>query len=139
MMEDIFVRTIASDIDEIQEISSCLDAVMRAHGFPEDDILDTQLAVEEAITNIIMHGYQDARGEITVSCRADNGIVEVRLEDQAVPFDPLALPEPDLAGDIEERKVGGLGIFLIRQVMDEIRYRFKEGKNILVLIKRKTA
>jgi serine/threonine-protein kinase RsbW len=139
MMEDSFFRTIASDINEIPEISSCLDTVMRAHGFPEDDILDTQLAVEEAITNIITHGYSDAGGEIVVSCRACDGSVEVRLEDRAKPFDPLALPEPDITGDIGDREVGGLGIFLIRQVMDEIRYRFEEGKNILLLIKRRTA
>jgi serine/threonine-protein kinase RsbW len=112
---------------------------MRARGFPEDDILDTQLAVEEAITNIIVHGYRDAGGEITVSCRAGNGNVEVRLEDRAGPFDPLTIPEPDLASEVEERKIGGIGIFLIRQVMDEIRYRFEEGKNILVLTKRKKA
>ncbi|MGA2918167.1 ATP-binding protein [Methanoregula sp.] len=139
MQEDSFLRVITSDINEIPEISACLETLMRAHGFPEDDILDTQLAVEEAITNIIVHGYRDAGGEITVSCRAGNGNVEVRLEDRAGPFDPLTIPEPDLASEVEERKIGGIGIFLIRQVMDEIRYRFEEGKNILVLTKRKKA
>jgi anti-sigma regulatory factor (Ser/Thr protein kinase) len=66
-------------------------------------------------------------------------MVEVQIEDAAPPFDPLSLPEPDLTVDLEERQVGGLGIFLIRQVMDEIVYRHENGKNILVLVKRKTA
>jgi serine/threonine-protein kinase RsbW len=133
-----FVRTIASDINEVQVISTCLETVMRAGGFPEDDILDTQLAVEEAITNIIVHGYRGAGGEITVSCREGNGIVEVRLEDRAGPFDPLSLPEPDLVSEVEDRKIGGLGIYLIRQVMDEIQYRFEDGKNIFSLTKKRT-
>jgi serine/threonine-protein kinase RsbW len=139
MPENSFVRTIASDASEIQGISAALETAMRDRGFPEDDILDTQLAVEEAITNIIEHGYQDTRGEITVSCRAGDRTVVVRLEDRAGPFNPLAHPEPDLSGNREDREIGGLGIFLIRQVMDEVRYRFEEGKNILVLTKQRSA
>lgn len=139
MPENSFARTITADVEELQGISADLDHVMRDHGFPEDDILDTQLAVEEALTNIIVHGYQEGKGEIRISCRAGSGMVEVRLEDRALPFDPLSLPEPDLTGDIEDRKIGGLGIFLIRQVMDEIQYIRDDGKNILVLTKRTTA
>lgn len=139
MTDDPVSLTIRSDINEIPRVSSALDAVMGNHGFPEEDILDTQLAVEEAVTNIILHGYKDAGGEILVLCRASRGIVEIQLEDRAAPFNPLSLPEPDLAGDIEDRQIGGLGIFLVRRVMDEILYRFEDGKNILVLIKRKSA
>ena len=98
-----------------------------------------RLAVEEAITNVIVHGYREQGGEVDVTCRATRGIVEVQIEDAASPFNPLLLPEPDLTTDIEDRHVGGLGIFLIRQVMDEIVYRYENGKNILVLVKRKTA
>ena len=130
--------TIQSDINEIPRVSSALETVMHDHGFTEEDILDTQLAVEEAVTNIIMHGYQGTGGEIVVLCRAGPGIIEIQLEDRAVPFNPLSIPEPDLAGDIEERRIGGLGIFLVRQVMDEVEYRFEDGKNILRLTKRKT-
>jgi serine/threonine-protein kinase RsbW len=138
MPERPITLTLQSDINEIPRLSSALHVLMHDHGFLKEDILDTQLAVEEAVTNIIMHGYKDARGEITVLCRASRGIVEIQLEDRAAPFDPLSLPEPDLTGDIEDRKIGGLGFFLIRQVMDEIIYRHEDGKNILVMIKRKT-
>ncbi len=130
--------TINPDINEIPRISQVLHASMQEHGFPEEDILDTQLAVEEAVTNVIMHGYAGMKGEIGFSCRASRGIIEIQIEDSAAPFDPLSLPEPDLDGDIDERKIGGLGIFLIRQVMDEIVYKYENGKNILVLIKRKS-
>ncbi|MDD4136321.1 MAG: ATP-binding protein [Methanoregula sp.] len=138
MAEGSLLLTIQSDINEIPRVSSVLERMMRDHDFTEEDILDTQLAVEEAVTNIITHGYEQAQGEIVVLCRAGPGIIEIQLEDRAVPFNPLSIPEPDLAGDIEERRIGGLGIFLVRQVMDEVEYRFEDGKNILRLTKRKT-
>ena len=64
--------------------------------------------------------------------------MEVEIADTAPRFDPLSLPEPELNGTIENRKIGGLGIFLVRQVMDEISYRYENGQNILVMIKKKT-
>jgi serine/threonine-protein kinase RsbW len=130
--------TLPADINEIPRVSSELEALMRTHGFQDEDILDTQLAVEEGVTNIILHGYENAGGEVLVLFRASRGIVEIQLEDQGIPFNPLTLPEPDLDSDVEDRKIGGLGIFLIRQVMNDIQYRFEDGKNILVMVKRKT-
>jgi serine/threonine-protein kinase RsbW len=114
---------------------------MKNHSFTDEEILDTQLAVEEAITNAIVHGYHETgtEGEISIRCQATKGIVEIQIEDTAPPFDPLSLPEPDLTSDIDERQIGGLGIFLIRQVMDEIVYRYEKNKNILVLVKRRPA
>ncbi|MFA4860996.1 ATP-binding protein [Methanoregula sp.] len=138
-MDKEFALTIKPDLNEIDAISSALDEVMKKHAFSEEEILDTQLAVEEAVTNVIVHGYDGRDGEIGVTIRATRGIVEIQIEDSALPFDPLTLPEPDLTGDIDERRIGGLGIFLIRQVMDEIVYRYENEKNILVMVKRKPA
>lgn len=112
---------------------------MHANGFSNEDILDTQLAAEEIITNIINHGYKNACGEIIISCRINLVQAEVQVRDNAPRFDPLSLPEPKLDGTIEDRKIGGLGVFLVRQVMDEISYRYENRQNILVMIKRKTA
>jgi anti-sigma regulatory factor (Ser/Thr protein kinase) len=139
MAENDKSLVINADINEIPRVSVALETLMREHAFPEEDILDTQLAVEEAVTNVIMHGYGDAGGEITVLFRASRGIVEIQIEDRARPFNPLTLPEPDLTGDVDDRRIGGLGIFLIRRVMDEILYRYEDGKNVLVLIKKKTS
>jgi len=129
---------IKPDIREVPGIASVLEPVMRDHGFSEEDVLDTQLAVEEAVTNIVTHGYRgDPRGEIVVSFRALRDRLEIRIEDRAPPFNPLSVPEPVLTGGLEDRKIGGLGIFLIRHVMDETAYHFEDGKNILVLIKKR--
>jgi serine/threonine-protein kinase RsbW len=137
-MDHLFEMTIKSVSAEIPSVSASLEEVMHAHGFSTDDILDTQLAVEEAITNIINHGYKNAIGEIIISCRINLYLAEIRIRDNAPRFDPLSLPEPELDGTIQDRKIGGLGVFLIRQVMDEIAYRYENGRNILVLIKRKS-
>ena len=137
-MDQSFEMTIESDSSRIPSISASLEEVMHTHGFSSEDILDTQLAVEEIITNIINHGYKNAGGKIVIYCRINVNQAEVRIRDDAPRFDPLSLPEPELDGTIENRKIGGLGIFLVRQVMDEISYRYENGQNILVMIKKKT-
>jgi len=138
-MNNPFVLTIRADLNEIPAVSAALEDAMRNHSFEEEEILDTQLAVEEAITNVIVHGYEERgeQGEIVITCRATKGMVEIQIEDTAIPFDPLSLPEPDITASVEDRKIGGLGIFLIRQVMDGIVYRHENNKNILVLVKRR--
>jgi len=137
-MDQSFEMTIESDSSRIPSISASLEEVMHTHGFSSEDILDTQLAVEEIITNIINHGYKNSGGEIVIYCRINSNQTQVRIRDDAPRFDPLSLPEPELNGTIENRKIGGLGIFLVRQVMDEISYRYENGQNILVMIKKKT-
>lgn len=137
-MEDFRNCTIDADVLAIPKISQSLDETMRIHAFSDEEILDTQLAVEEAVTNVIMHGYAGNPGQIALTCRTTHGLVEVQIEDTAPQFNPLSIPQPDIDGDIEERKIGGLGVFLIQQVMDEVIYRYEDGKNILVLIKKKT-
>lgn len=101
---------------------------MRAHAFSDEEILDTQLAVEEAVTNVIVHGYAGTTGQVVITGRTTTELIEVRIEDTSPPFNPLSIPEPDITQDIEDRKIGGLGIFLIRQVMDDIAYRYEDGK-----------
>jgi serine/threonine-protein kinase RsbW len=136
-MDAQFAMTIRSDTEEIPAVSVRLEEVMRVSGFSAEAILDTQLAVEEAIANVIVHGYKRRGGEIDISCSANRDRVMVQITDAAPRFDPLSLPEPDLDGSLEERSIGGLGVFLIRQVMDEISYRYENGRNILLLIKKK--
>jgi serine/threonine-protein kinase RsbW len=132
-----FTMTIGSDNEEIPAVSARLEEAMRAVGFSAEAILDTQLAVEEAIANVIIHGYKGPGGEIDISCSAAQDRVMVQISDAAPRFDPLSVPEPDLEGSLEERSIGGLGVFLIRQIMDEISYRYENGRNTLVLVKRR--
>jgi serine/threonine-protein kinase RsbW len=135
-MDQTFEMTIGSDIAKIPAVSARLENALQAGGFSAEEILDTQLAVEEVITNIIIHGYKEAGGEIHIACRIARNAVEIRIRDAAPPFDPLSIPEPELEGGIDERGIGGLGVYLLRQVMDDISYRYENGENILTLVKR---
>ncbi|GAB6283892.1 MAG: hypothetical protein STSR0009_00910 [Methanoregula sp.] len=122
-------------LDQIERVSDEINRCMKAEGMGDDQILDVQLAVEEAVTNSILHGYDGARGTIGLRIEADPHHVAVEITDGAPAFDPLSMPDPDIGADLEDRKIGGLGIFLIRQVMDEVTYRYEGNKNILLLKK----
>lgn len=136
-MERSFEITLKADITEIPRVSAALENVMQIHSFSNEEILDTQLAVEEAVTNIILHGYEGRAGEIHILCHATRGSIEIQIEDTAPPFNQLSVPDPDITTDIQDRRIGGLGIFLIRKLMNDIMYRYDRGKNILTLTKRK--
>jgi serine/threonine-protein kinase RsbW len=138
-MDQQFGMIIGSDVAEIPEVTAWLEEVMRGSGFTEEAILDTQLAVEEAITNVIVHGYKESGGEVVISCYVHSDRMEVEIADTAPRFDPLSIPEPDLDGGIEKRRIGGLGVFLIRQVMDGVSYRYENGKNVLLMTKNRTS
>lgn len=102
-------------------------------GVPEGAVRALELAVDEAVTNIMLYGYPSSDGQIWISCGVEGGVVRVQVEDEGVPFDPTAAPEPDLEGDAWVRPIGGLGIHLIREMTDELRYERRGGRNILVL------
>jgi serine/threonine-protein kinase RsbW len=130
---------IGADLNEIQKVTTALDEAMRACAFPDDMIRDLQLAVEEAIANTVVHGYRGTSGDVVIAIHATNRTVEVRIEDHAPPFDPFSFPEPDRGSDLTERRIGGLGIYLIRKMVDEVAYQYAGGRNILMLVKRRPA
>jgi len=138
-METRFLLTIGSDIAEIPAVSDRLWEALQANGFSAEEILDTQLAVEEAITNVIIHGYKKQGEPIMVSCHISPDFVKVQITDSAPRFDPLSVPDPELGGSVEDRSIGGLGVYLIRKVMDDVSYRYEDGRNIMVLSKRRRA
>jgi len=129
---------IRADLDEIPRVTAVLDRIMRERGFARDAILDLQLAVEEVVANAIIHGYRGEAGDVAIIIHATDRVVEVRIMDRAPPFNPLSLPEPDRTSDLTDRQIGGLGIYLVRHVVDDITYRYAGGKNILTVVKRKT-
>jgi serine/threonine-protein kinase RsbW len=116
--------------DFVQETATALAA-------DPDMLFNVVLAVNEVATNIMIHGYQGQPGLIEIEVgRAGNSLV-VRLRDQAPPFDPTAVPDPDLSLPLEERPLGKMGVYLARQLMDEMTHRLTpQGDNELILIKK---
>ncbi len=119
------------------EISRSAEAVDFARegaeraGLGPDKLLVVELSVEEAVTNVCRHAYRDEPGDVTVRLHESPGQVVIEVEDEGPPFDPLARPDPDVTLPIEERGIGGLGIFLIRKMVDEVSWRFQDGRNVL--------
>jgi serine/threonine-protein kinase RsbW len=138
-MPPAFALTIGSEIAEIPVVSARLEEAMAASGFSPEDILDTQLAVEEIITNIIVHGYREPGHAIDLTGDITGGCARIRIADSAPRFDPLSISEPELGGDIGDRKIGGLGVYLVRQVMDRLSYAYNDGKNILTMEKKRSS
>ena len=128
---------IGGDLAGIPRVSAAIEDMMRECRFSDDEILDLQLGVEEAIANIILHGYRGVSGEVEIEIHVTDMSAEVGISDQAPPFDPLSVPVPDLGSELSERHAGGLGIHLMRQVVDEVRYEYVNGNNVLTLVKRK--
>jgi anti-sigma regulatory factor (Ser/Thr protein kinase) len=106
------------------------------YGFSSKDINRVQLAAEEVLVNVISYAYPDENGdiEITYDVSEDEGLV-IEIVDCGVPFDPLSIPEPDIEAPMEDRKIGGLGIYIMRSIMDEVNYRRQGDRNILTLTK----
>ena len=103
----------------------------------EGDIYSIQLAVDEACSNIIEHACDgECEEQIEITCTTSDDRLTILVHDHGEPFDPTSAPFPDLDAAIEDRPIGGLGIFLMRQLMDEIRYeRLGEAGNVLTLVK----
>lgn len=129
----------AAKFEYLDEIRDFVGEIARAGSFGDKDVYNIQLATDEAASNIIEHAYENQPdGILELSCGIQNDKITVILIDYGKSFDPSAIPLPDLKADLSDRKIGGLGIFLMRKLMDEVHYESRPDKsNILTMIKRK--
>ena len=120
--------------ESLEEFLEFVSGLAEERGLSERKIKEIELAIEEALVNIIHYAYPESAGEVEIHYRKNddtNFILEIL--DNGVPFDPLSLSEPDLTGDVSDRKVGGLGVFFIREMTDKVRYRRNGETNALTL------
>jgi serine/threonine-protein kinase RsbW len=124
-----------NDRAEIPRLAAFIDAFCQPLGPTTEDLMSFHLALEEAVTNVINHGYVDGQAhEFTVSlAAAPGGLVTAVVSDDAPAFDPVARPPVDTSLPLEERPIGGLGVHLIKNLMDSVRYERREGRNLLTL------
>jgi serine/threonine-protein kinase RsbW len=110
-----------------------------AAGLSADAVYAVEMAVDEACTNIIEHAYGgEGRGEIECTCRVNTDKLTVTLRDRGCPFDPSSVPEPDVNAALQDRREGGLGLYLIRRLMDEVHFEFtSDSGNVLTMVKHK--
>lgn len=126
-----------NDLNEIQLLAEAIELFGEENRLPPKDIFQINLALDELLTNTISYGYNDAKEhQILIKYNMEDAkVLVIEIRDDALPFDPLQKEDPDITQNIEERSIGGLGIFLVRQMMDEIEYRREDGYNILLLRK----
>ena len=97
-----------------------------------------ELSVEEAVDNVVQYAYEGGIGWLEAGTSLDDKslVLTIELRDAGVPFNPLEKEDPDITLSVKERPVGGLGIYLCKQMMDSISYRYEDGNNVLVMTKR---
>ena len=129
--------TIGADVRFLERIGQFVRKMAHMAGMDTEIIPHIELAVDEACTNIIKHGYhEDSSKQFLMTCSFDDSKFTIEIEDQGIPFDFDAVAKPDLNASLKEREIGGLGIFLMRKIMDKIAYRSTpEGRNIMVMDK----
>ena len=123
---------------ELNEIVAAVEGMAEREKWSLELVFRVQLAIEEVVLNVMDYGYDEGvhEFELILTSEADTLIIEV--VDDGRPFDPLNdVPKPDLEATVEERKVGGLGIHLVRTMMDQVNYRREQGRNYLTMVARK--
>ena len=120
--------------------SEIIEFLMSSPDIPEDDILrfKLRLSIEEAVDNVVRYAYDGGIGwlEVGTKIESDSPVLVIELRDAGVPFNPLERADPDVSLGAEEREIGGLGIFLCKQMMDSICYRYEDGNNVLTMTKK---
>ena len=128
--------TLPNDINTIPQLNEFIDAVCEELEIDMALAMSLNLAMEEAVVNVMDYAYPEGtEGEVDIEAIADETQLHCTISDSGKPFDPTAKEEVDTTLSAEERPIGGLGIHLIRQLMDNISYERKDGKNILRLSK----
>lgn len=129
---------LAADICNLSALNEWIDALVAEADISPRVQMKISLAVEEIFANIASYAYAPQKGEVTIVGTVTDVPAELELVfmDEGKPFDPLARDDPPTDAAMEERGIGGLGIFLVKESMDKVTYRYEQGKNILTICKR---
>jgi len=130
-------RVFDARVDAVPDVIAFIAGSAGAWGLHPQRLMQMELAVEEAVVNICLYAYEVPPGELLVRIEPGESRFVVEVIDEGVPFDPLAVAEPDLRADVADRAIGGLGVFLVRRVMDEVSYVRDGSRNVLKLVIRR--
>lgn len=129
--------SLANDLDEIAMVGARLDEFCESHDVPPQVAYAVNVSVDELLNNTISYGYSDdGRHTIELSARVDDGAVVVEIVDDGQEFEASGVPEPDTDAALEDRAVGGLGLFIVHQMMDSVEFRREDGRNVVTIAKK---
>ena len=139
--EDAQQLTVPGQFERLAQIAEFVTQAARTAGLSEDDVFHVEMAVDEACSNIIEHAYHHQAGNIDLTCRTpEAGRLDIIIHDHGAPFDPEAIPAPAVGEEVElnDLNEGGLGLYFMRKLMDEVRFEFEpEHGNTLYMTKRR--
>jgi len=130
--------TVLAATENISKITAFVDAELENIGCPPKANAQIDICIDELVANIAHYAYGSETGNATVRLDFDEAerIVSLAFIDSGMPFDPLDVPEPDITSPLAERPIGGLGLFMVKNMMDSMDYRREDGHNILTISKR---
>ena len=129
--------SLKNQLPEIHRLVGVVEAFFSEHGLPDRLAHNFNLAFDEIITNIVSYGYDDGGDrQIDVRLALVDGLIEAEVVDDAKAFDPLNAPDPDITAELDDRPIGGLGVFFVKQLMDDVRYKRENGRNHIYFCKR---
>lgn len=129
--------TLPNDIKTIPQLSEFIEVIGEELEMEMSLIMSLNLALEEAVVNVMDYAYAPGTsGDVSIEVTANETLIEFIISDSGIPFDPTKKEEVDTTLSAEERPIGGLGIHLVREIMDAVSYEYKDNKNILTLSKK---
>ena len=128
-------RTLEASVENLQEVLSFVDEQLEAADCPMKTQMQIDIAVEEIFVNIANYAYAPGTGSAVIGVQVEDGRAKITFCDSGIPYDPLSREDPDVTLPAEEREIGGLGIYMTKQIMDELRYEYRDGQNMLTMIK----
>lgn len=129
--------TLDATRENAPSISAFVEEELERLECPMKTLAQINIAVDELACNVISYAYPNSTGQIGVSLESPQPqTVAITFEDSGVPYNPLEKPDPDITLSAEERKIGGLGIFIVKKTMDDVIYKHEDGKNILTIVKK---
>ncbi len=126
-MSHSFARAAPADTAALPGLIEAIEAWLETAGLPMSEAARLMIALDEVLSNIAKYG----EGMMSVAIEIDGNRIEATIADDGPRFDPLALPPPDTGLDIDDRAIGGLGIHLVREMMDDVAYSYENGRNRL--------
>lgn len=130
--------TSAASLDNLNTVIAFIEERADRCGLEAKKKFGLLVAIEEAFVNVCHYAYPETPGEVSLSCGSDDESFVVEISDQGKPFDILSLPDPDTSSAIMDRQIGGLGVFFIRKLTNNVRYRREDGCNILRMVLQQT-
>ena len=129
-------RTFTADDDTYPEVCEYVEGWLEEHDCPMKAAMQLTVALEEIYVNVAHYAYPNPPGQLDLGLDYSDNTVTMQFIDSGTPFDPLAKEDPDISLSVEERRIGGLGIFMVKKTMDNVSYEHKDGKNMLTLVKK---